>query len=302
MAAPQELLDWNFKYSGDAKPVCSLSFVPPDVVAALRSEWGDHLDTGIWLWETGAYELDCDHNAVTGRCAYRRQMIRFRKFSDDVPRLVLAIQKGLPGAAGFLLGRGAYPDGGAGARGAPLRMAAKYARFDDALVLLNAGADVNARGRFGSTALHSGTCNMGHRPWIRVMKLLLSRGASLDARWHGQTPEQLFSTQFHGIGSLLGVDSDGDEPDDETPAVDFLCAVRLAGGWKAYVDKPRRRLRKFRRKVRKARLLLTARDPQEDLRFDPPVDAVRAFLFISSALPDKLFDLILAFWHTDRDY
>ena len=78
--------------------------------------------------------------------------------------------------------------------------------------------------------------------------------------------------------------------------------MRLAGGWKAYVDKPRRRLRKFRRKVRKARLLLTARDPQEHLRFGPPVDAVRAFLFISSALPDKLFDLILAFWHTDRDY
>lgn len=180
-------------------------------------------------------------------------------------------------------------------------MAATYARFDDALVLLNAGADVNARGRFAITALHSGTCNMGHRPWIRVMKLLLSRGASLDARSHGKTPEQLFSTQFHGIGSLLGFDSDGDD-DDETPAVDFLRAVRLAGGWKNYVDKPRRRVRKYRRKLRKARLLLTARDPQEDLHFGQPVDAVHAFLFISSALPDELVDLILAFWHTDRDY
>jgi Ankyrin repeats (3 copies) len=60
----------------------------------------------------------------------------------------------------------------------PLHLAAEFGRDDLAAVLLNGGADPNARDKYGDRPLHL-AAEYGNPA---VVRLLLARGASLDAR------------------------------------------------------------------------------------------------------------------------
>ena len=65
-----------------------------------------------------------------------------------------------------------------------------------------------------------------------MCKLLVSRGASLDARSRYGIDAEAFS-RFH----------------DQPTTADFLAAVRAAGGWAAYVQAPRTQLLALRREL-----------------------------------------------------
>ncbi|KAH8072905.1 hypothetical protein JL720_10992 [Aureococcus anophagefferens] len=109
-----------------------------------------------------------------------------------------------------------------------------------------------------------------------MCKLLLSRGASLDAR-----------------------NNDGDDPEararayDHTTTADFLAAVRAAGGWLPYVNAPRKELLALRRRLPALRERGRA----------APSSSVRAHerLFLRKDVPDDIFSLVLTFWHSARD-
>ena len=117
-----------------------------------------------------------------------------------------------------------------------------------------------------------------------MCKLLLSRGASLDARNdYGEDPEA--SARRYG---------------GRPAVVDVLAAVRAAGGWAAYVAAPRVQL-------------LMLRILCEQGRAVAPTDLARLFASVTerrasrsarnapAALPKELFWHIVQFWRSDRD-
>ncbi|KAK7232651.1 spectrin binding protein [Aureococcus anophagefferens] len=107
-----------------------------------------------------------------------------------------------------------------------------------------------------------------------MCKLLLSRGASLDAR-----------------------NNDGDDPESQarvynyTTAADFLAAVRAAGGWLPWLNAPRKELIALRRRLPALR----------DRGRAAPASSVRAHERLFLKTPDDVFSHVLAFWRSDRD-
>ncbi|UNQ73406.1 ankyrin repeat domain-containing protein [Infirmifilum sp. NZ] len=76
----------------------------------------------------------------------------------------------------------------------PLHFAAIAGKLDVARLLIEKGADVNARGVFGDTPLHYAAMN-GH---LDVVKLLVDSGADVDARdEYGRTPWDLARERGH---------------------------------------------------------------------------------------------------------
>ena len=105
-------------------------------------------------------------------------------------------------------------------------------------------------------------------------KLLLSRGASLDARDNeGNDPE--VAARHRGC----------------TTAADFLAAVRAAGGWLPYVNAPRKELLALRQRL----LALRKRGRAA------PSSSVRAHERLFLDAPGDVFGQVLAFWRSDRD-
>ena len=156
----------------------------------------------------------------------------------------------------------------------PLHIAATWARRDAAVLLLDAGARVNDCDQHGWTALHFAA---GHNH-PKMCKLLMSRGASLDARTNG-----------------------GDDPEQKSVAcvgtrarttANLLAAVRAAGGWQPYVDAPRKELLALRQRLPALR----------DRGRAAPSSSVRAHERLFLKTPDDVFTSVLAFWRTDRDY
>ena len=158
--------------------------------------------------------------------------VRIEEYAGGWTRLYYAARRGWCSAITWLLEQGAdvlvdYPSGG----WTPLHAAAAYGHCDAAVLLLDAGARVDDRDHCGHTALHFAA---GHGQ-IVLCKLLLSRGASLDARTNdGDDPE----------ASARSYDFDF-----TTATADFLAAVRAAGGWRSYVDAPRKELLALRREL-----------------------------------------------------
>jgi hypothetical protein len=109
-----------------------------------------------------------------------------------------------------------------------------------------------------------------------MCKLLLSRGASLDARTFPSSydldPEDM--ARFKGY----------------TTTTDLLAAVRAAGGWAAYVHAPRAALLALRRELPSLR---------EHGRATPSSVRVHGWLFMDT--PDDVFTSVLQFWRSDRD-
>jgi ankyrin len=151
----------------------------------------------------------------------------------------------------------------------PLHVAAYSGQCDAAVLLLDAGADVDAHIRSSYyTALH-GAANAQS---VKLCKLLLSRGASLDAR-----------------------DSKGRDPEaharvcNKPIVADFLAGVRAAGGWSAYVAAPRNQLLALRREL------------PTRFRTAPCRERAQAQLFLDPRIPDDVFMHVLTFWRSPRD-
>ena len=149
--------------------------------------------------------------------------------------------------------------------------AARGNRLDALAILLDAGARVDDGDSCGWTALHKAAS------WdlVDMCKLLLSRGASLDARntYYDQDAEDI-AEEFckHTTRNLLA-------------------AVRAAGGWAAYVHAPRAALLALRRELPSLR----------DRGRAAPSSSVRVHERLFLDTPDDVFTSVLAFWRSDRD-
>ena len=155
-----------------------------------------------------------------------------------------------------------------------LQMAAWYGSSRAALVLLEAGAQIDAVDRDGRTALHYAAGLTGIRT-LTMCKLLLSRGASLDARTKsGRDPE--------ARARYLGAN---------TTTADFLAAVRAAGGWRPHVA--------AQRKPYIDALVALRRELPAARRTAPTVPA-HARLFLE--IPDDVFFRVLDYWRTPYGY
>ena len=153
----------------------------------------------------------------------------------------------------------------------PLQFAAGYGRCEAAVVLLDAGANINARDCRADTALHCAACD-GHLFDARMCKLLVSRGASLDARSDsGRDPEAL-ARLFNRSNNAA-----------------FLADVRAAGSWSAYVAAPRNQLLGLRREL------------PTRFRAGPCRARAQARLFLDPRIPDDVFMYVLQFWRCARD-
>ena len=188
-----------------------------------------------------------------------------------VTRLYQAACWGFCSAVNWLCQRGADVHLGWPAIGrTPLYITAKYDFCDAAVLLLNAGARVNDGGANGWTALHRAAANN----YAKMCKLLLSRGASLDA------------------SNLAGRDAEASARLRRSMATaDLLAAVRAAGGWLPWLNVPRKELFALRQRLPVLRERGRA----------AAASSVRAHerLFLDAS--DDVFRHVLAFWRSDRD-
>ena len=211
---------------------------------------------------------------------------RFYYTGDTTPvtRLYFATESGYCTTMRWLLDHGADPHEGLiepeEGMWTPLHEAAYRGRKRAAVILLDAGAQVDAIGLDGSRPLHEAATN-GHKD---TCKLLLSRGASIDVRdVAGAYPEIIAH-----IHSRFNQD---------TRAWDyelyrFLAAVRAAGGWQPYLDAPRRELLALRRELPSLR---------ERGRATPSDDRLYERLFHDVRVPEEIFIHVLSYWRTPRD-
>ena len=139
---------------------------------------------------------------------------KFEKSGSGSTRLFFAAQNGWLPVIKYLLEYGADVHVGyTPIRMTPLQGAAKNNRLRAAVLLLDAGARVDDRNSDDWTALQIAS-KWGY---TNVCKLLVSRGASLDARRNnGEDPEAYARRYGHAA------------------AAEFLAAVRAAGGWRPY--------------------------------------------------------------------
>ena len=199
--------------------------------------------------------------------------------SDAITRLFHAARMGWLSAMKWLIASGADVNLGEPYSGwAPLYPAARGNHHEAVLLLLDAGGRVNARGADpihgqGMTILHF----CAAKGLKRMCKVLMSRGASLDALTDiGQDPE----ARARQLGSVS--------------AADLLAEVRAAGGWRPYVDAPRAELLALRRELPSLRERGRA-SPSSSVPWHEK-------LFLRADIPDDVFLHVLAFWRTPRDY
>ena len=154
----------------------------------------------------------------------------------------------------------------------PLHGAAFYGHIDAAVILLDAGAQVDATALGGHRPLHQAA----RRGCKDTCKLLLSRGASVDVRTcRGDYPEICAHQR------------------EKYDLYRFLAAVRAAGGWKPYVDAPRRELLALRRELPSLR---------ERGRATPSDDRLYERLFHDARVPDDVFTHVFSYWRGPRDF
>ena len=174
-------------------------------------------------------------------------------------------------------------------RGIPLHAAAINCRCRAAALLLDAGANVNARDQisqyFEWTALHkaavSGRDVTVGRSDVEMCKLLLSRGASIDAVTGSGFYAEALARRYTRMGFAK-----------------LLADVRAAGGWAAYVAAPRRELLKLRHELQTQ----PHTSPQGRLFLDTGLyTGPKARLFLDPKIPDDVFMYVLQFWRCARD-
>ena len=193
----------------------------------------------------------------------------------DASRLYHAARDGWSEVVRWLLEHGADPNADGTPSGMkPLHIAAGSNRKTAACsltcsaLLLDAGALVN-------TPSHSGIPPLLYAAvWgnLETLKLLLSRGASVEARFVYSGLDGNAETNARRLG--------------QDHAADLLAEVRAAGGWAAYVSAPRIELLEFRR------LLPTLR------REPPSAPAPLERLFADPKVPEDAFTHVFSFWRS----
>lgn len=156
----------------------------------------------------------------------------------------------------------------------PLHASVSGCDHDGAVLLLNWGARVNARDNFGRTPLHLAAAE-GR---IYMCKLLLSRGASLDAVAYAGNEEDNdpeASARKYGRSNTARL----------------LADVRAAGTWVDYVDGPRKELLALRQQLPSLRARGRATPASSE--------ALHERLFLKA--PDDIFSHILKFWRGQRE-
>jgi len=126
-----------------------------------------------------------------------------------------------------------------------------------------------------------------------MIRLLLSRGANLDARDDNGRDAEAWARHYN-----------------HTEAAALLADVRLAGGWRSYVRVPRKRLLVLRVLCERSRASTEDGLLRRLFPWQPPVQekqgpttraARRARTPQAAPLPKEVFWLILKFWRSDRD-
>ena len=164
----------------------------------------------------------------------------------------------------------------------------QYCRMDAAIMLLDAGADVNHSDLDGYTPL----IEAAHGGHLEMLRLLLRRGAKLDGMSIGGTAEDMAKAQGH----------------DE--CVTLLSGVRLAGGWKKWVSIPRKQLVVLRVLCERGRAstedallarLFPSNAPAEEAEEDDDDAASRARVAPRGEVPKEVFWHVLEYWKSSRD-
>ena len=200
-------------------------------------------------------------------------------WSGERTRLYQAANDAWSESVQWLLEHGADPNAdGTDSGMKPLHIAAGSVGIPDArslkcsALLLDAGAFVNARNDYGFPPLFYAAA-YGN---METLKLLLSRGASLEAS---------FVDEGHAGNVETAARRRGNED-----AAELLTDVGTAGGWAAYVSEPRIELLEFRRRL-------------PPLRREPPsAPAPLERLFADPKVPDDVFTHVFSFWRSSRDY
>ena len=130
----------------------------------------------------------------------------------------------------------------------------QYCRMDAAIMLLDAGADVNHSDIDGYTPLIDAALG-GH---LQMLRLLLRRGAKLDASFYVAADGMSFGGTAEAVA----------EHKNRHECVALLSGVRLAGGWKKWVSIPRKQL-----VVLRVCLLYTSPSPRDRQKSRMPSSA-----------------------------
>ena len=180
-------------------------------------------------------------------------------------------------AVRLLLSRGANPN-----LGVEEMLPLTQCEFpDEAIVLIDGGADVNGHDGIGNQLLHY----VGFRSSpLALAKVLVRRGADLSATGReGVDAEQI--NRLRGNFELAN----------------FLRDVRLAGGWKPYARAPRIELVRLRSLCARGR----ASPPPEPILerlFGAPASPTKAKAArVARPLPNEVFWHVLSYWRTSRD-
>ena len=152
--------------------------------------------------------------------------------------------------------------------------------YDAAVLLLDAGARVDAQDDTYGPALHAFTAVQQGLPARndpigdeKMCRLLLIHGALLEARDSGRLPEDDARTA------------------GRTALAEFLSDVRTAGGWQPWVDAPRAELRFLRRRLP----LLRERGRAA------PSSSVPLHENLFLKVPAEIFTSVLQYWRSPRD-
>ena len=185
-------------------------------------------------------------------------------------------------------------------------------RNDVIRLLLAHGADVNQRDEMGHTSFHF--CNDQEGA-----ALLLNNGAEIDARSHDGMTSLMWAAQHGHLdvvrfllrrgANLELVDNDGHDAvhyareylprppsgwQSGAKKLQLLSDVKNAGGWKPYVAAPRVALVRLRLLCARGRATPLA-DPALARLFGAPDESIRR------AVPMEVFWHVLAYWRSSRD-
>ena len=171
-----------------------------------------------------------------------------------------------------------------------------YCHTDAAIMLLDAGADVNHSDIDGYTPLIDAALG-GH---LQMLRLLLRRGAKLDASFYVAADGMSFGGTAEAVA----------EHKNRHECVALLSGVRLAGGWKKWVSIPRKQLVVLRVLCERGRAstedallarLFPSNAPAEEAEEDDDDAASRARVAPRGEVPKEVFWHVLEYWQSSRD-